>query len=133
MVDIKPDVNATHIATQIRDIDSDDIGSVSCVEERLAHQEVDLTLSGTINIQRIGVIFAVVAASVATALVALASLQERKKEVAIMNIRGLSYKQVATMLLTEGLSVVIFATITGCVVGLIMLYGNTVAANADAY
>jgi ABC-type lipoprotein release transport system permease subunit len=133
LVNLEPNVNATKVAAQIRDIDSDDIGSVSSVEERLAHQEIDLTLSGTINIQRIGVIFAVVAASVATALVALVSLQERKKEVAIMNIRGLSYKQVTIMLLTEVLSVVIFATVIGSVVGVIMLHGNTVAANADTY
>jgi putative ABC transport system permease protein len=101
--------------------------------KHLEQRETNLILSGQVNIQRVGVIFAVIAASVATALVALVGLQERKKEVAIMNIRGLSFKQVTTMLLAESLSVVIFATVIGCVVGVIMIYGNTVALTTETF
>lgn len=133
LVNLEPEANATLSTAQIRDIDSDNRLVVVSVSEQLENQETNLTLSGTINVQRIGVIFAVVAASVATSLIALVSLQERKKEVAIMNIRGLSLKQVTTMLLSESLSVVIFATVIGCVVGMILIYGNVVAANAETY
>ena len=131
LVNLEPDANGTSVAEQIRDLDSDYVSSVYSVSEELEHREVDLTKSGSINVQRVGVIFTVVAASVATALVTLVSLQERKKEVAIMNIRGLSFKQVVTMLLAESLSVVIFSTVIGCVVGIIIAYGNTVAYTAE--
>jgi putative ABC transport system permease protein len=133
LVNLEPNADGTSSAAQIRDLDSDDISSVYSVSEQLEQRETNLTLSGSINVQRIGVIFTVVAASVATALVALVSLQERKKEVAIMNIRGLSFKQVATMLLAESLSVVIFATVIGCVVGIIIVHGNTAAYTTESY
>jgi ABC-type antimicrobial peptide transport system permease subunit len=130
---LEPNINGTLVAEQIRDFGSDDISGVSSASEQLANQETDLTLSGSINVQRIGVIFTVVTASAATALVALVSLQERKKEVAIMNIRGLSFKQVTTMLLAESLSVVIFAIIIGSVVGIIIANGNVLAITTDSY
>jgi ABC-type lipoprotein release transport system permease subunit len=133
LVNLEPNVDGASVADQIRDLGSDDISGVSSASEQLANQETDLTLSGSINVQRIGVIFTVVAASVATALVALVSLQERKKEVAIMNIRGLSFKQIATMLLAESLSVVIFAIVIGSVVGIIIANGNVLAITTDSY
>jgi len=133
LVNLEPDADGASSAAQIRNLDSDDISTVYSVSEQLEQRETNLTLSGSINVQRIGVIFTVVAASAATVLVALVSLQERKKEVAIMNIRGLSFKQVATMLLAESLSVVIFAVVVGCVVGVIMVYGNTAALTAESY
>ena len=132
LVNLEPEANGTAIAEQIRDFESDYISNVYSVSERLENRDIDYTQSGKINVQRVGVIFTVVAASVATALVALVSLQERKKEVAIMNIRGLSFKQVVTVLLAESLSVVIFATVIGCVVGIIIAYGNTVAYTAES-
>jgi ABC-type antimicrobial peptide transport system permease subunit len=51
----------------------------------------------------------------------------------MMSIRGLSFKQLATMLLTENLAVVVFAVLLGAVVGLITVYGNISAANAMSY
>ena len=133
LVNLEENADGTSVADQIRDFESDDISGVYSVSEELASRETNLLLSGRINIQRIGVIFTVVAASVATALVALVSLQERKKEVAIMNIRGLSYRQVATVLLAESLSVVIFATVIGCIVGIITIPGNTSALTVESY
>jgi ABC-type antimicrobial peptide transport system permease subunit len=46
-----------------------------------------------------------------------------------MSIRGLSFKQLATMLLTENLAIVVFAVLLGTVVGLIIVYGNISATN----
>ncbi len=133
LVKFEPNANGTSIATQIRDLNSSDIGYVYSVAEQLEKQESDLLLSGTKNVQRIGVIFAVVAASAATALIALVSLQERKKEVTIMNVRGLSFKQLITMLLAENLSIIVFSVIIGVVVGLIIVHGNIAAFNATQY
>ncbi len=130
---LEPNANGTSMANQIRALNLDDVGYVDSVAERLEQQETNLLLSGTTNIQRIGVIFAVAAASIATALVALVSLQERKKEVTIMNVRGFSFKQLITMLLAENLAIVIFATTLGVVVGLIIVYGSIVALNTSPF
>lgn len=133
LVKLEPNANGTSVANQIRALNLDDIGYVDSVAEGLEQRETNLLLSGTTNIQRIGVIFAVAAASIATALVALVSLQERKKEVTIMNVRGFSFKQLITMLLAENLAIVIFATTLGVVVGLIIVYGSIVALNTSPY
>lgn len=131
LVQLVQGANGTNVAAQIRELNLNDVSGVYSVEEQLAERESNLLLSGTTNIQRIGVIFAVVAASVATALVAFVSLQERKKEVTIMNIRGLSFKQLITMLLAENLAIIVFAVTLGIVVGLIIVHGNIVALNTQ--
>lgn len=81
------------------------------------------------NIQRMGVLFSIIAAAAAVALATLVSLQERKRETSIMNARGLSLKQLVTVLLAENLAVVSFSTILGVIVGLIVVHGNIAASN----
>ncbi len=117
------------VADQIRELETTNIGTVHSVAEELEEWQSNMLLSGTLNVQLLGVAFAVVAASIGTALVTSVSLKERNKEVSIMSIRGLSFKQLATMLLTENLAVVAFAILLGTVVGLITVYGNVSAAN----
>ncbi len=121
------------VADQIRELEIYNVGTVYSVAEELQEWQSDVLLSGTLNVQLLGVAFAVVAASIGTALVTLVSLKERSKEVSIMSIRGLSFKQLATMLLTENLAVVSFAVLLGTVVGLIIVYGNVSAANTMPY
>jgi len=87
-------------------------------------------LVGPLNIQRLGVVFAILAASVAVGLATLVSLQERKKEASIMWTRGLSFKQLVIMLLTENMAVITFAVLLGAVVGLIVVHGNVAASNS---
>lgn len=129
LVKLEANANGTRVAAQIRDLDSDNIDRVYSVEEGLRERESNLSLTGTTNIQRIGVIFAVLAASVTTALVALVSMQERKKELGIMSIRGLSFRQLMTILLAENLSIVVFSVVLGAAVGLVVVHGNLVALN----
>jgi putative ABC transport system permease protein len=103
---------------------------VSSVAEDLENYQSNLMYMGSLNIQRIGVIFSILAASVATGLVTVVSLQERKKEASIMNARGMSFKQLITMFLTENLAIVVFAVILGVIVGLIIVRGAVSASNA---
>lgn len=133
LVKLESNANGTSVATRIRDLNLDDISYVDSVAERLEQRESNLLLSGTTNIQRIGVIFAVAAASVATALVASVSLQERRKEVTIMNVRGFSFKQTIAVLLAENIATVIFAAFLGVVVGLIIAHGSITALNTTQY
>jgi ABC-type antimicrobial peptide transport system permease subunit len=76
------------------------------------------------------VIFAFIAASVGTALVSVVSMRERSREAALMSAKGLSYKQLVLMFLTENFAVVIFAVAIGLLVGFVILNGVIASANA---
>ena len=129
LVKLEPGADGKTLAENIRNLNFNDISVVYSVEEQLEERESDPFYSGQMNIQRISVIFAVLAASVGTALVTLVSLRERSKEVSIMSVRGLSFKQSAMMLLVENLAVIIFSMLLGTFVGLIIVRGNVAAAN----
>jgi len=105
---------------------------VYSMAEILQQQQTDFMTTGTLSVQRLGVAFAVLATSVGTGLVTLVSLKERQREASIMGVRGLSFKQLTIMLLTENLSVVVFAVLLGTVAGLIVVYGNTVSITSTA-
>ncbi|MEM1565345.1 MAG: FtsX-like permease family protein [Candidatus Bathyarchaeia archaeon] len=128
LVKLKTEANGKDVASEIRKIDG--VSSVRSVAEELEALQSNLLVSGPLNIQRLGVIFSILAASVAVGLATLVSLQERKREVSIMWTRGLSFKQLLIMLLTENMAVVTFAVILGTVVGLIVVNGNVAASNA---
>ncbi|RLG69347.1 MAG: hypothetical protein DRO11_07890, partial [Methanobacteriota archaeon] len=89
--------------------------------------------SGTQDVQRLGVVFAVLAASAGTALVSAVSMKERSREAAIMSVRGLSYRQMLVVFLTENLATVVFSMILGLAVGFIIVHGNICAANSQAF
>lgn len=129
LVCLEANVDGAVVADQIRELD--EVSQVYSVAEQLEERESNLLLTGPTNIQRIGVIFSVIAASLATALVAAVGLQERKKEVSIMSIRGLSFKQLTAILLAESLAVIAFAVALGVTVGLIIVHGNITALNAE--
>jgi ABC-type antimicrobial peptide transport system permease subunit len=82
---------------------------------------------GSLDVQRLGIVFAVLAASVGTALVSTVSLRERSREAAIMSVKGLSYKQLLVMFLAENMAIVVFSLVLGAVVGIIWLNGNLIA------
>ena len=121
------------VADQIRELETNNIGLVYSVAEELQEWQSNVLVSGPLNVQLLGVAFAVVAASIGTALVTLVSLKERSREASIMSIRGLSFKQLATMLLTENLAIVVFSVLLGTIVGLIIVHGNVAAMNTMPY
>ncbi len=132
LVKLELGADGKSVASEILEIDdvADNVSYVHSVAEELETYQSDLLLTGSLNIQRIGVVFSILAASVATSLVTLVSLQERKREASIMSARGLSFKQLVTMLLAENLAIVVFSAILGVVVGLIVARGNVAASNA---
>jgi ABC-type lipoprotein release transport system permease subunit len=129
LVNLMSGADGNVVADKIRELEANNLGTVHSVAEELQEWQNDMLLSGTFNVQLLGVAFAVVAASIGTALVTLVSLKERRKEVSIMSIRGFSFKKLAMMLLTENLAVVSFAVLLGTIVGLITMYGNMSVAN----
>ena len=100
------------------------------VAEQLQRLQTNPMYTGTLNVQRLGVAFAILAASVGTALVSFVSLKERQREASMMGVRGLSFKQLTIMLLTENLAVVTFAVLLGAVAGLIITYGNVISSSS---
>jgi len=127
LIKLESGADGKSVASEIRNLDG--VSYVRSVAEGLETYQTDWALTGSLNIQRIGVVFSLLAASVATGLVTLVSLQERKRETSIMNARGLSFKQLVTMLLAENLAVIVFAAFLGVVVGLIVVRGNVAASN----
>ncbi|MEM3536826.1 MAG: FtsX-like permease family protein [Candidatus Bathyarchaeia archaeon] len=125
---LEPGADAKNVTSEISEMEN--ISNVRAVAEELETYQSNLLLTGSLNIQRIGIVFSILAASVATGLATLVSLQERKREVSIMNARGLSLKQLVIMLLAENLAIVTFSALLGVVVGLIVVHGNVSASNA---
>jgi putative ABC transport system permease protein len=117
------------VADQIQQLKID-VSSVSSVAEQLKERQSNFIVTGSLNILRFGVIFIVIAASVGTALVTLVSLRERKREASIMSVRGMSFKQLVVMLLTENLAILIFSLLLGATIGFIVVRGTIASTNA---
>jgi ABC-type antimicrobial peptide transport system permease subunit len=88
--------------------------------------------TGALEVQELGIVFAVLAASVGTALVSVVSMRERSREATIMSVKGLSYKQLVIMFLTENMALVTFSVVLGVAVGVISVYGNVASSNAQS-
>jgi len=106
--------------------------TVYSVIEQIRQQESNLMNTGTLSVQRLGVAFGILAASVGTALVSFVSLKERQREASIMSVRGFSFEQLTVTLLTENLAVVVFAILLGAIAGFIIVYGNVASFGATS-
>jgi len=125
---LKGGVNGKSIADSIRNL-SLNVNSVESFAEDLANAQTDIVTMGTLDVERLGIVFAFLGASVGTALVSIVSMKERSREAAIMSVKGLSYKQLVIMFLTENLALVIFSVVLGLFVGFVAAYGNISATN----
>jgi ABC-type antimicrobial peptide transport system permease subunit len=126
---LKGGANGKTVAENIRNLNLN-IDSVESFVEELANAQTDIVTMGTLDVQRLGIVFAFLGASVGTALVSIVSMKERSREAAIMSVKGLSYKQLIIMFLTENLALVIFSVVLGLFVGFVAAYGNISATNA---
>ncbi len=124
-------VNGTSVAEKIRNLDLEIYGVESFDEEMTKAQENPTSNNSLqiLEIQRLGLMFAVLAASVGTALISIVSMKERNREATLMSVKGLSYKQLVWMFLTENLAIVTFAIILGLSIGLIAGYGSVVSSS----
>ena len=129
LLKLKPGENGTAIAENIRSLGLN-VSQVDSYPEEYALSQSDITTVGSLDAQRLGIIFAVLAASVGTTLVSVVSMRERSREATIMSVKGLSYKQLVIMFVTENLAVVTFAVVLGTCVGFIAAYGNISATNS---
>ena len=86
--------------------------------------------AGTQNVLRLGTAFAALAASIGVGTIAYTGYREREKEITMVSVRGLSYRQLAGLLITEFLPLVIFALILATIVGLIVVWGDALGQNS---
>jgi ABC-type lipoprotein release transport system permease subunit len=131
--------NGTEVAEAIRNLDLEIYGVQSFDEELQRTQSTAATYNYSydytynnkliLEVQKLGLIFVVLAASVGTALVSIVSIKERSREATIMSVKGLSYRQLVWMFLSENLAVVTFSVVLGLAVGLIVVYGNVASAS----
>jgi len=127
LIKLKDGVNGTNVADTIRKIGEPNISYVQSFAEQWEQSQSDVMTMGSLDVQRLGIVFAVLAASVGTALVSTVSLKERSREAAIMSVKGLSYKQLLVVFLAENMAIVVFSLVLGAVVGIIALNGYLVA------
>jgi ABC-type lipoprotein release transport system permease subunit len=132
LVKLKSGVDGKNVAETIRNLDLN-VGQVSSFAEDWENAQTDVMSMGVLDVQRLGVFFAVLAASVGTALISSVSLKERSREATIMSVRGLSFKQLVIMFLTENLAIVVFSVILGVFVGFVIAYGNISSSNAMVF
>ncbi len=133
LIKLQPGANGTEVAQNIRNLGLEIFGVDSFDEEWRDSQAMNNNYTygslQVLDIENLGLLFAVVSASVGTALIAIVSLQERSREATLMSVRGLSYRQLVWMFLTESMAVITFAIILGVLVGWINVYGNVNTAN----
>ena len=133
LLKLNPGVNGTAVAEKIRSLNLEIYGVTSFAEQwQQSQNSNDQSTFYTLQVldfQNLGVIFAVLSASVGMVLIAVVSLSERSREATLMSVRGLSYRQLVWMFLAENLAVITFSVLLGLSVGLIIDYGTITAAN----
>ncbi|MCL4430188.1 MAG: ABC transporter permease, partial [Chloroflexi bacterium] len=138
LIHLNPGVNGTQVANQIRSLDPTEIYGVDSFSEEW-QQSASMNNPSTysnlqiLDVQGLGLLFAVISASVGTALIAIVSLKERSREATLMSVRGLSYRQLVWMFLIESMAIITFSVILGVVVGVIIVYGTVTSANNSLY
>ena len=130
LLKLKGGVDGKNVAEAIRNLDLN-VSSVESFAEKWEESQSDIVRMGVLDVQKLGIVFAVLAASVGTALVSAVSMRERSREAAIMSVKGLSYKQLAAVFLTENFALVTFSVVLGVIVGLIVVHGYVCSTNAS--
>jgi hypothetical protein len=124
-------VNGTSVAEAIRNLNLEIYG-VTSFDEELTTAEANPTSGNSLqvlDVQRLGLVVVVLAASVSIALISVISMRERNREATLMSVKGLSYRQLVWMFLAENLAVVTFAVFLGVVIGLVAGYGNIASSS----
>src|SRR2546430_278779 len=127
LVKVSPNVSLTQLALSIGAA----YPNLTITTAQVATQGVPGVINaGTQNVLRLGTAFAALAASIGVGTIAYTGYREREKEITMVAVRGLSYRQLAGLLITEFLPLVIFALILATIVGLIVVWGDALGQNS---
>ena len=138
LISLNPGIDGIEVTSQMHNVNSTDIIAIDSFDQewqQSASNNNIATFSSLqiLDVQGLGLIFAVLSASVGTALIAIVSLKERSREATLMSVRGLSYRQLVWMFLTESMATITFSVILGLGVGIIIVYGTITSANNALY
>jgi ABC-type antimicrobial peptide transport system permease subunit len=127
LVKASPNVSFTQLALSLRAAYS----TLTVTTAQVANQGVPGVINaGTQNVLRLGTAFAALAASIGVGTITYTGYREREKEITMVAVRGLSYRQLAGLLITEFLPLVVFALILATIVGLIVDWGDALGQNS---
>jgi ABC-type antimicrobial peptide transport system permease subunit len=127
LVKVAPNISLSQLALSLQTV----YPKLSVTTAQVATQGVAGVLSeGTQNVLRLGTAFAALAASIGVGTIAYTGYREREKEITMVAVRGLSYRQLAGLLITEFLPLVVFAFILATAVGLVVVWGDALAQNS---
>ncbi|MBO0888927.1 ABC transporter permease, partial [Candidatus Bathyarchaeota archaeon] len=120
-------VSQTEVAKSVQR----DYSSVSVSAAQASVGGVSGILSeGGQNVLRLGTAFAGLASSIGIGTVVYTGYREREKEITMIAVRGLSYRQLLGLLVTEFLPLIIFSLIIGTAVGLTVVWGDAQGQNS---
>jgi ABC-type antimicrobial peptide transport system permease subunit len=123
LIKLNPNANATSVVQNINNNVQNVTGTLAASTE-VQSMNSNYLVMGSQDMENIGMALVIVGASLEIAVVVAITFLERKKELAILSVRGMSSGQVASMLLVETLSIVGFALALGLVVGFIVVVGS---------
>src|SRR2546426_5417579 len=122
-----PNVSLTQLALSLQAA----YPSLTITTAQVATQGVPGVINaGTQNVLRLGTAFGALAASIGVGTIAYTGYREREKEITMVSVRGLSYRQLAGLLITEFLPLVIFALILATILGLIVVWVDALGQNS---
>jgi len=127
-VRLDPNTDAAEFARRAGAM-SENVEVVYTVAEQLEAAKRNIILKGPRQVQELGVLFATLVSSVGVALVVSTTMGERRKEIALMAIRGFSFKQLFLMLVVENISTIAFSILLGGLVGYINIMGKVALSN----
>jgi ABC-type antimicrobial peptide transport system permease subunit len=122
LVKVNQGANITLLVDEIQKVQN--VSSVVAADSVLSSYYSNYLVTGPSDVTNVGIALAVVGASLETAVVVLITLIERRREIALLSVRGMSVRQTSSILLIELLSISSFALALGTLVGLIMTWGS---------
>ena len=138
LISLNPGIDGIEVTSQMHNVNSTDIIAIDSFDREWQQSALNNNIATfsslqILDVQGLGLIFAVLSASVGTALIAIVSLKERSREATLMSVRGLSYRQLVWMFLIESMATITFSVILGLGVGIIIVYGTITSANNALY
>ena len=102
------------------------------VTTELSDYQSNVLRSGTTRIQWLAISFAVILATVGTALVVILTMHEKDTDIVLLSVRGFSKWQLFKTLLAEVMVTVLFALLLGALVGYAEIVGQVSSLNQNA-
>ncbi len=130
LVDTTEGTNGTILQEQLASDISDVYASYSVTSE-IADYNSSALRSGTIKIQWMAIMFAILLAIVGTGLVVILTLREKDAEIALLSVRGFNKWQLLKTLLAEVLVTIVFALLMGLFVGYVENLGQVSQLNQN--